>query len=107
MNLDRFNPYRNTDLDLTQADIERLHEAREVTAEQLEDRMLTNEQALAARNAAENKWAQVRFAHIWPTDMPEVKPRAFYHVVAGDYAPGSTVTLQTLFNLGLRVEVVE
>lgn len=49
---------------------------------------------------------QVRFAHMWPTDIPGIKPRAFYHVVSGDYQTGSTVTLKTLHDHGLRVEVL-
>lgn len=32
--------------------------------------------------------------------------RMLFNVVAGDYASGSTVTIQSMLDLGLRVEVV-
>ena len=69
--------------------------------------MLTAEQQLAAKNASEGKTVQLRFAHVWPTDQKGITPRVFFHVVDGDYARGSTITLETCFRLGLRVEVIE
>jgi len=69
--------------------------------------MITKEAQLAARNAADGLSVTLRFAHVWPTDQKGVTPRAFFHVVDGDYARGSTITLETCFRLGLRVEVIE
>lgn len=68
--------------------------------------MITAEQQLAARNAAEGLSVTLRFAFIQP-GFGELKDIPMFNVVAGDYAVGSTISLQTCFRLGLKVEVVE
>lgn len=68
--------------------------------------MITHEQQLAARNAAEGKLVVVRYHDIQP-GFAHLKPQPMFNVISGDYAVGSTVCLQTLLRLGLRVEVVE
>lgn len=73
--------------------------------------MITAEQLEASQNVIDDKLVQVRFAHIWPSmrDCLSLgrEPKAFYHVVGGDYTNGSTVTIEHLHSLGLRVEVIE
>lgn len=70
--------------------------------------MLTAEQIEAAQNAADDSWVQVRFAFVWPSSQ-HMAAREMYHVVNGNghYNEGSTVTLKTLLEHGLRVEVVQ
>jgi len=68
--------------------------------------MITAEQQLAARNATEGKWAKVRYLGLQP-GVQHIKPLPLWNVVEGDYAVGSTVSLKTLLNLGLRIEVIE
>jgi hypothetical protein len=68
--------------------------------------MLTAEQQLAARNAANDRKIVVRYLGVQP-GVAHIKPTPLWNVVEGDYAVGSTITLQTAWRLGLRVEVVE
>lgn len=64
--------------------------------------MLTSEQQLAARNAADGMMPLAQDSANY--GIPQ---RPLFNVVAGDYAMGSTISLETCFRLGLRVEVVE
>ncbi len=67
--------------------------------------MITSEQQLAARNAAEEKSVKVRYVGV-QSGFAHIPPTPLFNVEEGDYARGSTVTLKTLLNLGLKVEVV-
>ena len=74
--------------------------------------MITLKERTAAETAARGDMVQVREAHIWPSvedcKRHGFEPKQFYHVVSGDgYQHGSTVTIDTLLALGLRVEVVK
>jgi len=68
--------------------------------------MITPSEQLAARNAAEDRGVKVRYIGVQP-GFAHIPPIAMFNIVEGDYAQGSTVTLKTLFNLGLRVEVIQ
>lgn len=73
--------------------------------------MITSEQQLAARNATDGKWVKLKLHCTFPmaTDAARmgINPKPLFNVVDGDYATGSTISLETCFRLGLRVEVVE
>lgn len=73
--------------------------------------MLTAEQQLAARNATDDKWVQLKYHSSFPMAQDAarmgINPKPLFNVVAGDYATGSTISLETCFRLGLRVEIVE
>ncbi len=68
--------------------------------------MITPSEQLAARNATECKRVKVRYLRVQDGFL-HIPPMPLWNVVEGDYKQGSTVTLQTLFRLGLEVEVVE
>lgn len=44
--------------------------------------------------------------HDFQPGFGRIKGRMLFNVVAGDYTAGSTVTIQSMLDLGLRVEVV-
>lgn len=68
--------------------------------------MRTSEQILAAQNVIEEKKVVLRFAYV-QEGFGHLKPVPMFNVLEGDYAANSTITLETCFRLGLRVEVVE
>lgn len=73
--------------------------------------MITTADKIAAENVSADKKVEVRFAHLWPSMRDAlnlgVTPKPYYHVVSGDYAINSTVAIETLLALGIRVEVVQ
>ncbi len=68
--------------------------------------MITPSEQLAVRNATEGKRVKVRYVGV-QAGLLHIPPMPLWNVVEGDYTTGSTVTLKTLFRLGLAVEVVE
>jgi hypothetical protein len=73
--------------------------------------MLTCAQKIAVQNAVDENWVVLKEAHLWPSLHDAlalgVAPKQFYHVVAGNYQVGSTITADTALAHGLRVEIVE
>lgn len=57
-----------------------------------------------AANAHKN-WVLLKERGFQP-GFGRIQGRMLFNVVAGDYTAGSTVTIQSMLDLGLRVEVV-
>jgi hypothetical protein len=83
------------------------HHGDEIISEHFKDKA----QKIVVENAVDDNWVVLRAAHVFPLPQDAialgVDPKQFYHVVAGNYQVGSTITTETALAHGLRVEIVE